>query len=46
MTLFAGDVVFNEIRVLQAHEFDGEAIFDTLGFPNRDNDAHRRPQIR
>jgi hypothetical protein len=51
VTLFAGDVVFDEIRVLQAHEFDGKAIFDvahnaTLGFSNRDNAAHRTPQIR
>lgn len=37
--------------VLQAHEFDGKAIFDlahdaALRFPNRHNDVDRRPQIR
>jgi hypothetical protein len=35
----------------ELHEFDGEAIFDAahnaaLGLSNRDNDAHREPQIR
>ena len=50
VTLFAGNIVFDEIGVLQAHEFDGEAIFDVphhaaLGFANRDDDADQRPQI-
>ena len=45
--LRGGDVVFDEIRVLlQAREFDGEAIFDVAhnaapGHSNRDNDAYR-----
>ncbi len=28
MTLFAGHVVFDEVGVLETHEFNGEAIFD------------------
>ena len=51
VTLFAGDVVFNEIGVLQAHEFDGEAVFDmaddaALRLADGDDGADRRPQIR
>ncbi len=48
VTLFAGDVLFDEIGMLQAHEFDGEAIFDvaddaTLCFADGDHDTDRRP---
>ena len=44
--LRSADVAFDEIRVLQAREFDGEAIFDVAhnaapGHSNRDNDAYR-----
>jgi hypothetical protein len=28
VTLFAGHVFFNEVGVLQAHEFDRKAVFD------------------
>ena len=28
MTLFAGDVLFDEVGMLQARELDGEAVFD------------------
>ena len=50
VTLFAGDVIFDEIGMLQAHEFDGEAIFDmtdhtALRFADSDHDADRRPQL-
>ena len=51
VTLFTGNVVFDEIGVLQAHEFDGETIFDVpdhaaLRLADRDNDANRWPQVR
>jgi hypothetical protein len=51
VTLFASDVVFDEIGVLQPHEFNGEAIFDVahdaaLGLADRDDNADRRPQVR
>jgi hypothetical protein len=51
VTLFPGNIVFDEIGVLQAHEFDGKAIFDVaddtpLRFADRYDDADRRPQVR
>jgi 3-oxoacyl-[acyl-carrier protein] reductase len=51
VTLFAGEVVFDEIRVLKAHEFDGKAIFDVahdaaLSFSDHHYDANGRSQIR
>jgi hypothetical protein len=51
VTLFAGHVVFDEIRVLQAHKLDSEAVFDMaddapLGLADRHDDADRRPEIR
>lgn len=33
LTLFPGDVVFDGIGVLQAGEFDGEAVFDMTDHP-------------
>jgi hypothetical protein len=50
LTLFAGYVGFDEIGVLQAHEFDCEAIFDvaydaSLCSADRYYDANGRPQI-
>jgi hypothetical protein len=50
VTLFAGHIVLNEIGVLQAHEFDGEAIFDmahdaALRLTDRDDRTNRWPQI-
>ena len=51
VTLFAGDVIFDEIRVLQAHEFDGEAVFNVthhpaLRFADGDHGSDRRSQLR
>ena len=48
VTLFTGNAVFDEIGVLQSHEFDGETIFyvpdhAALRLSNRDNDAEWRP---
>ena len=50
VTLFASHIVFDEIGVLQAHEFDGEAIFDVaydapLRLADCYDDADRRAQI-
>jgi hypothetical protein len=50
VTLFAGDVIFDEIGVLQAHEFDSEAVLDVtdhpaLGLADGDHGADRRPQL-
>ena len=49
VTLFAGDIVFDEIGMLEAHEFDGKAIFNVahnaaLSFSNRHDDAHAGKQ--
>ena len=51
VTLFTGDVVFDEIGVLQPHEFNGKAIFDMahdadLGLADRDDNTDRRAQVR
>ena len=35
VTLFTGDVVFDGIGMLQAGEFDGEAVFDVTDHPAR-----------
>jgi hypothetical protein len=50
VTLFAGDVIFDEIGVLQAHEFDSEAVLDVTDHPalslaDGDHGADRRPQL-
>lgn len=51
VTLFAGNIFLDEIGVLQAHEFDGEAIFDMahdapLRLADRDDRTNRWSQIR
>src|SRR5262249_2552561 len=50
VTLFAGYVVFDKIRVLQAHEFDCEAVFNmpydaALRPADRYDDANGRTQV-
>jgi hypothetical protein len=50
VTLFAGDVVFDGVGMLQAGELDGEAVVDMTdhvawSFADGDRGAHRRPQI-
>jgi hypothetical protein len=49
-TLIAGDVFFDEVGVLQAGEFDSEAVFDMTdnaarGLADSDRGADRRPQL-
>src|ERR1700756_1698090 len=46
----AGDVVFQEVRMLQAGELDGEAVFEmthdaALHFAERNQRADRRPLV-
>ena len=48
MRLFAGDVFFDEIRVLQPGEFDSESIIDVadhaaLGLPDGNHGADHGP---
>ena len=50
VTLFAGYVFFNEVGVLQPHEFDGKAIVDVthnaaLRLSDGDHDADWRSQL-
>ena len=50
VTLSAGNVFFDEIGVLQPHEFDGEAILDVadhtaLRLADRDHNADRWSQF-
>jgi hypothetical protein len=50
VTLFAGHVVFDEVGMLETHEFDGEAIFDmadnaALRLADRYDDADGRAEI-
>src|SRR5476651_500182 len=50
VTLFAGDVVFDGVGMLQAGEFDGEAILDMTDYPahnfaNGDRGANRGPKV-
>jgi len=48
VTLFAGDVLFDEVGMLQASEFDREAVFNVTDYParrlaDRNNGTHDRP---
>ena len=50
LTLSAGNVVFDEIRVLETHEFNGKAILDVphdpaLRLADRNDSADGRPQL-
>jgi hypothetical protein len=51
LSLSAGDVLFDEVVVLQAGEFHGEAVLDmtdhaALGLSDGNYAADRRPQFR